>query len=80
MTDQPITISPTTLQWAREGLLVDVQSFYDDPFGVCDSNTEIREYDQELRQIAEDLGVDYEEALAESTEFERERIAKILRP
>lgn len=75
----PMSISPATFKWARDSLLFDVQKFYDDPFGVCDSMNEIREHSQELRQIAKDLGVDYEEAvLAESTEFERKRIAKIL--
>lgn len=65
--------------WAREVFPPHVQEVYDDPFYMLDNVAGIRRGIEQMKAVAIELGLDFDQVVAElTTDFERRRVAHII--
>lgn len=73
-----LRVRVTTLEILRDALRDKVQALFDDPYGVCETDTEIRVHEQDLIDACADLDMDFWAVACESTtEVERRRLYAI---
>lgn len=72
-------MDPVVLRWAQDSLIMQIESFADDPHGYCGHDSLPVDAWAEITYIARALGMDAESVLhSAATDFERERINKLI--